>query len=320
MKQLYVADIRPGDSINEIFVLSEKAVSHKKDGQPFLTLTLSDKTGRIRAVVWDKVKQAIDALASGDFIKVSGGASEYRGAVQITVRSLEPVDPGRVDPRDFLPAVDKDVEQMFQRLVRLCSTVENEHLHRFLDSLWQDRDLVEGFKTAPAAKKMHHAYLGGLLEHTLSMAMLADKIASHYVGVDRDLLLAGAVIHDIGKIHELEYDHRIDYTDQGRLLSHIVIGVQMIEAKLGRLPGFPLDLADQLKHMIISHHGEKQFGSPELPKTLEAVLLHYIDAIDSRMNAIRQLMAADDPNSQWTGYHRLLERHFFKGHWKEVQG
>ncbi len=319
MKKLYIADIRPGDSVNEIFALSEKTVSRKKDGEPFLNLTLADKTGQIRAVVWDNVHQVLDILASGDFIQVSGGASEYRGAVQLTVRSVQAVDSDRVDPNDFLPAADRDVQQMFERLVGLCETVENEHLRRFLASLWQDRDLVERFKTAPAAKKMHHAYLGGLLEHTLSMALLADKVASHYVGVDRDLLLSGTVIHDLGKIYELQYHHRIDYTDQGRLLSHIVIGVQLIDAKIGRLDGFPPRLADQLRHMIISHHGEKQFGSPELPKTLEAVLLHYIDAIDSRMNAIRQFMAADDPNSEWTGYHRLLERHFFKGHWKEIK-
>ncbi len=320
MKKLYIADIRPGDSVNDVFVLSEKTVSRKKDGEPFLSLTLADKTGQIRAVVWDNVRQVLDILADGDFIRVSGGASEYRGTVQITVKSVQAVDPDQVDPRDFLPAADRDVEQMFERLVNLCATVENGHLRRFLASLWQDQDLAERFKTAPAAKRMHHAYLGGLLEHTLSMALLADKIASHYVGVDRDLLLAGAVIHDLGKIHELEYGRRIDYTDRGRLLSHIVIGAEMIEAKIGRLDGFPPQLADQLKHMIISHHGERQFGSPELPKTLEAVLLHYIDAIDSRMNAIRQFMADDDPNSDWTGYHRLLERHFFKGHWKDTRG
>ncbi len=320
MKKVYVEDIRPGDRINELFVLAEKTVSRKKDGKPFLNLTLADKTGRVKAVVWDNVQQISTAAETGDFIQVLGGAGEYRGSVQITVKEVQPVAAESIDLRDFLPASGKNPEQMFERLVNLCATIKNNHLKRFFDVLWGDSDLVEGFKTAPAAKMMHHAYLGGLLEHTLSMAMLADKVATHYGGVDRDLLLAGTVVHDIGKINELEYNHRIDYTDQGRLLSHIVIGVQIVDEKISQLPEFPLSLADQLKHMIISHHGEKQFGSPELPKTLEAVLLHYLDAIDSRMNAIRQFMAADDPDSDWTGYHRLLERHFFKGRWKEIQG
>ena len=170
-----------------------------------------------------------------------------------------------------------------------------------------------GFKRAPAAKKMHHAYIGGLLEHTLSMTLLADKIAGHYSGVDRDLLIAGAVLHDIGKLRELSYQNTIDYTDEGRLLSHITIGIEMVNAKIAAIEGFPKETADLVKHMIVSHHGTRAFGSPEPPKTIEAVLLNYIDEIDSRVNAIREFMAADDADEPWTAYHRLLERQFFKG-------
>ena len=173
--------------------------------------------------------------------------------------------------------------------------------------------MVGKLKTAPAAKKMHHAYIGGLLEHTLSMVMLSVKIAGHYSGIDKDLLIAGAVLHDLGKVREFEYESRIDYSDEGRLVNHIVIAVQMLEEKLQQIDTFPRNLADLLKHMIISHHGTREFGSPEPPKTIEAVLLHYIDEIDSKVNAIREFIATQDTEENWTSYHRLLERHFYKG-------
>jgi 3'-5' exoribonuclease len=182
-----------------------------------------------------------------------------------------------------------------------------------MDAFWNDGQLVQLFKQAPAAKKMHHAYLGGLVEHTLSMALLADKVAGHYSGVDRDLLIVGAIFHDIGKVRELTYDASIDYTDEGRLLSHITIGLEIIDAIIQTLDDFPDQKATLIKHMIVSHHGAREFGSPEPPKTLEAVLLNYIDEIDSRVNAIREFMANDDPTAQWTAYHRLLERQFYKG-------
>jgi 3'-5' exoribonuclease len=159
---------------------------------------------------------------------------------------------------------------------------------------------------------MHHAYIGGLLEHTLSMAVLAEMVGSHYSGVDRDMLLAGVILHDVGKLRELEYTSRIDYTDQGRLLSHIVIGLAMLDEKLKQVPDFPETKAHLLKHMLVSHHGERAFGSPEPPKTIEAVLLNYIDEIDSRVNSIREFVAKDTSEGNWTSYHRLLERHLYK--------
>jgi 3'-5' exoribonuclease len=182
-----------------------------------------------------------------------------------------------------------------------------------LEAFWRDEAWVGKFKRAPAAKMMHHAYIGGLLEHTVSMTSLAEKIAAHYGGVDRDLLLTGAVLHDIGKIEEFDYQLRIDYADQGRLVSHIVIGIRMLEDKLREVTGFPEDQAWLLKHMIISHHGSREFGSPEPPKTIEAILLNYIDEIDAKVTGVREFMAADESNETWTSYHRMLGRHFYKG-------
>ena len=198
-------------------------------------------------------------------------------------------------------------------VLKRTDSITTDYLKALIDAFFKDKEFVNKFKTAPAGKKMHHAYIGGLLEHTLSMVSLADKIAGHYSGIDRDLLLSGAVLHDIGKIDEFEYQFKIDYSDKGRLLNHIVIGIKMVDDKLSGIEHFPEDQVLLLKHMIVSHHGTREFGSPEPPKTIEAVLLNYIDEIDSKVNAIRDFIASEDPDETWTSYHRLLERHFYKG-------
>ena len=313
MKKRFVDTLKSGETIDDIFVLSEKNLAQKRNGEHYLNVTLTDKTGRIKGVVWDDVDRISSEVAPGDFVHAKGGISEYRGNLQFVVRAMRQCRAGSVDPADFLPATDRNVDNMFARLVELTDSINNPHLKRLFDNIWEDEELVRRFKAAPAAKKMHHAYIGGLLEHTLSMVTLTVKIAGHYSGIDQDLLIAGAVLHDMGKIREFEYESRIDYSDEGRLVNHIVIAVQILEEKIQQIDSFPRTLADLLKHMIISHHGAREFGSPEPPKTIEAVLLHYIDEIDSKVNAIREFIAAQDTDENWTSYHRLLERHFYKG-------
>ncbi|MBT8341567.1 MAG: HD domain-containing protein [Desulfatitalea sp.] len=310
-KQRFVNQIKAGENVADTFVLVEKNMARKRDGNAFLNLTLADRTGRIRGVVWDGADRAATGAAAGDFVRIEAMAGEYRGALQLVVRSMAAVPKASISPDDFLPATSRDTAQMLARLRTLMDSIASPPLKALMAAFWQDEDLIGRFQRAPAAKMMHHAYIGGLLEHSLSMALLADKMAAHYGGVDRDLLLVGAVLHDIGKVHELDYTHRIDYTDEGRLLSHIVIGVQIVEEKILTIEAFPQDLAVLIKHMIISHHGAREFGSPELPKTVEAVLLNYVDEIDSRVNAIREHMAAEAPGEAWTSYHRLLERQFY---------
>jgi 3'-5' exoribonuclease len=178
---------------------------------------------------------------------------------------------------------------------------------------WQDDGFVDRFKLAPAAKKMHHAYLGGLLEHTLSLALLAERVVDHYGGIDRDLLLTGVMLHDIGKVKEFEYERSIEYSDEGRLISHIVIGIDMIEKKINQIEAFPEKASILLKHLIVSHHGSRELGSPQPPMTLEAVMLHYLDEIDSKVNGIREFMESNGTDGDWTPYHKLLERYFYKG-------
>ena len=313
MKKQFITDIRAGDRVDDIFVLSEKILSQKKDGNNFLNVTLSDKTGTIKGVVWDNVDQIAAGITSGDFAHVNGSVSDYRGTLQVVIKNMEPFSPDRVDPSDFLPKTSRDIEGMFERLVKRMDSITTDYLKALIDAFFKDKEFVNKFKTAPAGKKMHHAYIGGLLEHTLSMVSLADKIAGHYSGIDRDLLLSGAILHDIGKIDEFEYQFKIDYSDKGRLLNHIVIGIKMVDDKLSGIEHFPEDQMLLLKHLIVSHHGTREFGSPEPPKTIEAVLLNYIDEIDSKVNAIRDFIASEDPDETWTSYHRLLERHFYKG-------
>ncbi|MBW1642302.1 MAG: HD domain-containing protein [Deltaproteobacteria bacterium] len=313
MKKQFVSDLKSGDSVSDIFILSEKNMATKKDGDSYLNVTFSDKTGEIKGVVWDNVEQIANTAVSGNFVRIEGNTSEYKAVSQLVVRSMEKVSEDMVDPKDFLPSTKRDTEDMFQRLLMIIDSIEKGYIKDLFKAFWRDKDFVLQFKTAPAAKKMHHAYIGGLLEHTLSMASLADKIAGHYKGVDRDLLIAGAILHDIGKITEYTYRFNIDYSDKGRLLSHIALGLEMLNVKLDEIKDFPDEQAMLLKHLIISHHGVREFGSLEPPKTIEAVLLNYIDEIDAKVNGIRDFMDREEIGETWTSYHRMLGRHFYIG-------
>ena len=312
MKKHFIRDITPGDKVDDLFVLMDKALSTTRKGKSFLNLSLSDRSGKAPAKVWDNAEQLSSAAKVGEVVRVKGEAGEYRGEVQITVREMSPVPPDEVSPADFIPATGKDVDDLMARLIRLVESVKNDHVRALLESFLKEPDFARRFAASPAAKSMHHAYAGGLLEHVLSMAILADKLAHHYEGVDRDLLIAGAVLHDIGKVEELGVSTGIDYTDEGRLLGHIVMGLCMVERRIADIDGFDPKTAMLLKHMMASHHGAQEFGSPQPPKTLEAVLLNYIDEIDARINGIRSFMDQQDPDEPWTPFHRLLMRQFYK--------
>ncbi|MBW1822366.1 MAG: HDIG domain-containing protein, partial [Deltaproteobacteria bacterium] len=222
MKKIFIKDIRAGDLVDDIFVLSEKTMAQKRDGNNFLNIAVSDNTGNIKGVIWDRVDDISAGTASGDFVQIQGTVSEYKGKLQLVVKNITTIPADSINPSDFLPATRRDIDKMFLRLLKITASLEAGHLKKLFEAFFNDTDFVRKFKNAPAAKKMHHAYIGGLLEHTLSMALLADRIAGHYSGVDRDLLLAGAILHDIGKIREFNYKYSIDYSDEGRLLSHIV--------------------------------------------------------------------------------------------------
>lgn len=313
MKKQFINQIRAGDVLTDCFVLAEKTMAQKKDGNNYLNLVLSDRTGSIKGVAWDNVATISSQAQTGAVVAVRGNVSEYRNSLQVVVKEMTLVPPDETDPSDFMLSTERDVDQMFERIVALSESLDAWYLKALFSAFWGDESFTAQFKKAPAAKKMHHAYIGGLLEHTLSMAVLADRVAEHYNGIDRDLLVSGAILHDIGKIREFSYDIGIDYSDEGRMVNHIVIGLQMIEEKIRTITSFPAEPALLLKHMVVSHHGSKELGSPEPPKTVEAVMLNYIDEMDSRIQAIREFMGKEDPAETWTSFHRLLGRHFYRG-------
>jgi len=310
--RLWIKDMAEGVPVRGRYVVREKRLSNTKRGDPFLTLTLADRTGEVEAKVWDRVEPLSARFGVGDILDVEGKATSYRGRMQLTLSGLQVAD-GNVDPSLFLESSESSSGEMMARLRKILQEMENTHLKGLIDRFLGDRRFVPLFEKAPAAKNFHHNYVGGLLEHTLSVCLMALKAAEHYPRLDRDLLLAGAFLHDVGKVRELSCHLTIEYTDEGRLMGHLVQGTLMVEEKLARMKQFPPDLAIRLKHLILSHHGEYAFGSPKRPKFLEAFVLHLLDDLDAKVNGLGRFFERDGHEGAWTEYSRLFERFFLKG-------
>lgn len=309
---LWVKDIRRDDQIRGHYLVKVKKRSATKKGDPYLSLTLADRTGDIEARVWEKAEELSPLFKEGDILEVQANAVLYLDQVQLTVSALRaPID--AVDSDLFLEASPKDPAEMLSSLRKLLKEITNIHLKTLVERFLSDHSFTAAFKKTPAAKNFHHCYLGGLLEHTLSVCEMIVQVASHYPTLDRDLLLTGAFLHDIGKVKEIAFDHRIDYTDEGRLIGHIILGTSMVEEKLRDIKGFPPELETRLKHLILSHHGEFDFGSPKRPKFLEAFALHLVDDLDAKMNGLDRFMKRDRQEGNWTEFNRLFERYFLKG-------
>jgi 3'-5' exoribonuclease len=312
LNHIWIKDIKENDPVEGAYLVKTKATGQTRQGRPFLTLTLADKTGRVEARVWDKVEGLSARFKEGDVVEINGQGSTYRNQMQIQIQDLKRVD-GAFDPAVFLETTARDTSQMLSELKALAARIQNRHLRDLVEIFLTDHGFISRFKKAPAAKVFHHSYLGGLLEHTLSVSQMAAIAAEHYPELDGDLLLAGAILHDIGKIDELTFERTIDYSDQGRLLGHIVLGVEMLEEKLKVLKDFPPELAMRLKHLILSHHGEFDFGSPKRPKFLEAFALHLIDDLDAKINGLSRLLKEDKQEGSWTVFSKLFQRYLFKG-------
>jgi len=313
MKSPTVADLKAGKANGGLFLVQSKDVREGKTGKKYMSLTLMDSTGEIDARMWDNVETASVVFERDDFIRVEGETQEYQGKQQLIVHRIKRALDDEVELKDFLPASKRDPLEMFAELKTIVAGIGNPHLQALLQAIFGDARIAEAFRTAPAAKSIHHAWLGGLLEHVLSMCEIARRVGQHYITagypVDLDLLLAGTMLHDIGKIDELNYARSFSYSTPGQLLGHIVMGVQMIEEKLRGLPDFPLKLRMLLEHMILGHHGQIEFGSPKLPVFLEALLLAQIDNLDSKMATMRSSLERDrDPAAEWAGYNPALER------------
>jgi 3'-5' exoribonuclease len=313
MKTIFVKDIRENQKLESTFLVKHKGVARTRTGNPYLNLTLGDTTGEIKGKVWDHAEPLAQRFQQDDFIRVQATAATYQDALQLTISSLTRCTPDEIDITDFLPQAKHDREETFNNLKTIVTTIKNEHLKQLLDLFLADEDFSRLFKNAPAAKKLHHVYVGGLLEHTLSVSHLILQIGSHYGGLNRDLLLTGGILHDIGKVHELTYSSAFDYSDTGRLLGHIILGIEMINAKISLIPDFPHDLALELKHLIISHHGQYEYGSPKRPKTLEALILSYLDDLDAKVADLQSFIQREQENhSKCAGYHQMLNRFIYK--------
>lgn len=309
----WIGAVKPGDPVRGSYVVKDKRVGTTRTGNMFISMTLGDRTGELEAKVWDKARELSALFEKGDILEVEGLSESFKGQLQVTLSRLKRCD-GEPDLRLYMESAPGDPSEMMAGLRNILKRVQDRHLKGVCDRLLADHDFIRMFKQAPAAKNFHHSYLGGLLEHTLSVCEMAGTVAAHYPAkLDRDLLLAGAFLHDIGKIRELSWNRLIDYTDEGRLLGHLVLGVSILEEKIGGLKGFPDILAARLKHLILSHHGQHDFGSPKRPKFLEAFALHLIDDLDAKINGLGRFMERDQKGGAWTDYHRLFERYLFKG-------
>lgn len=321
MKQLYVTQIGERDQVNGQFLVREKVTAMAKNGKPYMTLKLMDRTGEIEGRIWDRVEELSGLFDKDDFVRVAGKASLYLGKMQLVVQRIEKLSEQEVDLADYLPVSSRSVEEMQGELRQLVSSMQTPHFRALMEAFLADEEFLQLFSQAPAAKTIHHAYLGGLLEHSLAVAQLADDISRRYPGLQRDLLLTGALLHDIGKVAELCYERSFGYTDTGKLLGHIVIGVEMVEDKLRPLPDFPPAARLLLKHLLLSHHGQYEYGSPKRPKTLEAIILNYLDDLDSKINGVQShLQKETDNDAPWSGYHRIYDRHFYKASGERASG
>ena len=311
MKEFFISDCSQQENkvITSSFVVVSKQVKPKKTGEPYLALTLGDRTGQIEAKMWDNVEEFIDVFEQDDFLKIKGLINKYKNRFQLTIHKLRRMQDAEVDFSDYLPKTSKDIDELWRTLTDFVGTFENPYLKSLVELFLADPEIAERYRIAPAAKTLHHAYIGGLLDHVVSLFRSCDLLCRNYPQVNRDLLLTGAFLHDVGKIHELTYNRSFSYSTRGQLLGHMIIELEMLQTKLEKLPGFPADLKTLLEHLIISHHGQYEFGSPKLPMFPEALMLHYLDDLDSKMEAMRAHFEREaQVDGPWTSYNPSMGR------------
>jgi 3'-5' exoribonuclease len=310
MKDFYIADALRFENqvITSSFVVISKQAKPKKSGDLFLALTLGDRTGHIDAKMWDNVPDHINIFEQDDFVKVRGLINRFNGRFQLTVHKLRSMEENEVDFDDYLPRTTKDIGALWQTLGNFVESFRDPHLKALVGAFMSDPQIEPAYKNAPAAKTLHHAFIGGLLEHVVSLFQLCDLACRNYPEmINRDLLLTGAFLHDIGKLHELSFARSFTYTTRGQLLGHMIIELEMLHQKLAQLPDFPDRYKVLLEHLIISHHGKYEFGSPKMPMFPEALMLHSLDDLDSKIESMRAQFQRE-PEAEWTTYNPSLER------------
>jgi 3'-5' exoribonuclease len=319
MARNYVRELTDGESIDQTFLASEKQLRTNRNGNLYLQVRLSDKTGSLTSMLWNAQQRHYDCFENGDYLNVKGTAQIYNGNMQVLAKEVTKVSPSEVDEADFITLSDGAVEDMLARVAELLRSISDPHLLTLAECFLIDETFMKGLRSAPAGIKNHHAYRGGLLEHVLSLMEVVALIAPRYEDLNADKLMMGAFLHDIGKIRELTYEPDLGYSTEGQLLGHLVQGVTMLDEMIAQAEkqsreDFPKDLANQLRHMIVSHHGTLEFGSPKVPMTLEAIALHHLDNLDAKLHSVKQLIADDvNTDSPWTVYHPSLGRKLYKG-------
>lgn len=313
-KTVYIKDIKPGERVSESFLVAEKNMAFSQRGAPYLNIRLKDKTGEVEGKIWENAIEWDKVFKKGDVIQAQGGAVSFKNTIQISITGLRKIEDADVSLAEYLPVAKEGIDEMFADLMVFIEQMQTPCLKTLLHGFFHDEKITALFKKAPAAKGFHHVYIGGLLEHTLSVIRLLDRLTRHYQGINRDLLITGGILHDIGKIYEYSYDSIVDYSDQGRLVGHIVIGIEMLDAKIASIGDFPEHMAMELRHLMLSHHGTYEFGSPKRPKTLEALIVHHIDDLDAKVNAFQEFIEdSSNDDSHWTPFHKLFERFIYKG-------
>ena len=304
----YIDSLREGMRISEVYLCKSKQIAVTKTGKEYGRLMLQDKTGIVDAKIWNLNSPGVGTFEALDYVRIDGDVSVFMGANQLNVERIRKADEGEYLPENYLPVSDKNLEEMYKNLRILISSIKNSHLKRLTESYFvEDQAFIKAFKFHSAAKSVHHGFVGGLLEHTLSVAKMCDYFAAAYPMLNRDLLLTAAIFHDIGKLRELSPFPENDYTDDGQLLGHIIIGTEMIANRIRTIPGFPERLAAELKHCILAHHGELEYGSPKKPAILEALALNFADNADAKMETMIEALRGGGNNMGWLGYSRLLE-------------
>lgn len=305
----YIETLREGERVNEIYLCKNKQSALTKAGKPYEALILQDKTGTLDAKIWEPGSVGIDDFDRFDYINVVGDITSFQGALQLNVKRVRKAAEGEYEPKEYLPVSEYNVDEMYEQLLGYIKQMKNPYLKKLAGSFFiEDADFAKRFKFHSAAKSVHHGFVGGLLEHTLSVTKLSAYFADNYKILNKDLLVCAAMFHDIGKLEELSTFPENDYTDEGQLLGHIMIGAMEIAERIKTIDGFPMKLAHEMEHCILAHHGELEYGSPKKPALPEAVALSYADNIDAKMETMRELLAnVPEGDTQWQGFNRLFE-------------
>lgn len=311
-KTLFIKDLSAGDSVCTRFLVKQKLSLTNKNGKPYLALLLADKTGDLEGRVWEGAEQMALQFNEGEVVTISGKVNQFQNRLQVSVEHLVPVMEEEVDLNDYLATPSVDVDSLYNDLLRTFENLRNPYVKEVGLALLRDPEIAKRYKLCPAAKTIHHAFVGGLLAHSMQLIRLVDSILPLYEDIDRDILIFGCAFHDFGKIYELHTQGRLGYTDEGRLVGHIAIGISLIDRKIQSIPEFPEELEWHLKHLILSHHGHLEHGSPKRPHTIEAEVLHLLDHMDSRINSIQTFMKNDKADARWTGYHQAYDQYYMK--------